>query len=226
MQFGASPAHLCRNRAIPDRVLATFGRFMWPLRPRPRVGPPRRPPGCPGGEDDQRALVEQVHVGPHGGVAGEGVEEGAHPRLLRADHGHGRVVAPAELRVGVDEGAAAPLGAHPRLQHLEDQPDLRPPVGRAVGEPSQEVPAPTVGPTQQVQRDEGVLGAEPVVEGLLRRARRLRDQVDADGPHPAVVEQLARRLQQPRARLRQRRQRLQHGAQGGGRGRVERRDHR
>ena len=181
------------------------------------------------GEDDEGPLVEQVEVGPEGGVAGEGVEEAAHPGLLRPDDGHGRVLAVAEFGVGVDEGAAPSPGSHPGLQRVEDQEhcsfatsagDLR--IDPGIAEAGQQVFAPAVGAPQQVERNQGVLGAEPVVEGLLRRPRGLRDQVDTDSAYPAQVEQVAGRVQQTRSRSCHRRQRPQDRAQLCGGGVVER----
>ena len=103
-------------------------------------------------------------MGAQGRVSGQGVEQGAHPRLLGPDDGHGRV-AVTEFRVGVDEGAAAPLSAHPRPQRVEDQQHPRLTISdahpaRLLGEPGQRVVAPAVGPLHELQRDERVLGTE------------------------------------------------------------------
>ena len=62
-------------------------------------------------------------------------------------------------------------------------------------------------PRLQVGDDELLLGAEPVVEGLLRRAGLERDAVDTDRPDAVVVEEVGRRAQD---------------ARGGGRGRGRR----
>ncbi len=169
------------------------------------------------GAQHERTLVDEVHAATPFDLAGQVVEQGPHPRLLRPDHRDRRVVlrtrSAAELGVGVDEGAAAVLGPHPRLQGREHGQHRVPP---ALGQPGGEVLAPAVRPAQQVQRDEGVLGAEPVVERLLRGPGGVGDEVDAHGPDSAVVEELGGRREQSVAGLGQRRQRREHGPQRGG----------
>src|SRR5690242_19406393 len=104
------------------------------------------------------------------------------------------------LGVRVDERAAAPLLTQPcgeRVEHAED-------AGRA-GRPQvreqEGLPAPR--PATQVERDQLVLRAEPVVQRLLRGACGLGNEVDADGTDAPPVEQLGRRVEKSLASGRQ-----------------------
>jgi hypothetical protein len=144
------------------------------------------------------------------GVAGEDGEELSHPLLLAADDLPGRDVVGADLRVGVDERAAAVVGVPP-LERVEDDEGAAPGVG-FLGEPREEPVLPAGAPPGEVLRDESVLGAEPVVERLLGGAGLEGDEVDADGTDAARGEQRAGGVEEAVAR----RGELGLGEDGGG----------
>ena len=183
----ASGVRLMRRHEIIHRSQQGFG-------PRPRgagTEQPRR--GCPaasarssasglvpGREGDHRPLVEQVQlaaepVGSSYPASAQRGEQLPHPGLLVADHRQPPVLGAAQLGVGVDERAAAPLLGQPALSASRTASTPGGPRrSRVRGEPVSTRPCQVSRPAPQVQRDERVLGAEPVVERLLRGAARPR----------------------------------------------------
>jgi len=148
-----------------------------------------------GGEGDHATFVEQVQLGTETlgsvvpGLLHEDREQPAHPVLLGPHDREGGVLGAADLGVGVHERATTPLLVEPALQCVEDH---QHPVRAGPGvlrEPVEHQPLPGRGPTPEVERDQSILGPEPVVERLLRRAGVLGDQLDSDGADPTRVEQ-------------------------------------
>ena len=105
----------------------------------------------------------------------------------------------AELGVRVDERAAALTLLVPGLQGVEDRGHLIDGVRSRLLEATGEELLPAQGAAAEVERHQRVLRSEPVVERLLRRARRLGDQVDADRADAPVVEQVRGGVEQAMA---------------------------
>src|SRR5690606_31025589 len=121
----------------------------------------------------------------------------AGPPLLLAGDAEPGVVRVGQLHAGVDHGAAPGLQPfHPRLQRVEHG---QRPLARAarggglLADPGP--PAPV--PLGQVGGDQRVLGAEPVVDGLLGDPGLLGDELHADGVDAPLVEEPGRGVQHP-----------------------------